>query len=136
MAYIASKFAKNEDEVQAGDTDWVTVAETDTITVVQGANNKVGIVAGWIGVTAAVTTGALRLVLHTESTGDQILGTEIAIATLTSFSACDAAESGGLVSGPSGAAHKAKLQVRAGSGISTATVPAGRGWIRMTYANT
>jgi hypothetical protein len=135
MAYIASKLAVSATGASANSTAWVTVVETATINIVQGTNNKVRVFASWIGASATISAGDFRVVLHTDDTGDTQVGDEVAIPLLTSFSAVHAVEGGGLVAGPVGALHKAKLQIRAGATILS-TADSGRAWIEMTYANT
>lgn len=130
MAYISSKQKKSDSNATADSTTWVTVCETGTINMVPGTNNRALIQAGW-HVTAGVLAGDVRVVIHNNTTDIELgvyqapLGTSDRTALEEHYPAVSP-----------DALHKAKIQIRAGSALSTTSIDAGDAWIKMTYVTT
>lgn len=130
MAYISSKQAVSSSDATADSTAWVTVVETPTINMVPGANNKARVKAGWHAI-AAVLAGDARVVIH-DGTNDIELGSWAAPLGTTDRTASQ--EHAPAVAPE--ALHKAKLQIRAGSALSSTTVSSGDAWIELYYLTT
>lgn len=127
MAYISSKQATSNADVTASNTTWVTVVETPTINMVPGPNNKARIKAGWHA-SALVLAGDARVVIH-DGTSDIELGIWPAP---TGTSDRTASKEHAPAVSPE-ALHKAKIQIRAGSALSSVTVSAGDAWVELYY---
>ena len=132
MAYISSKQAKCTTNTTASNTSWVDVTgcETATTNMVPGTNNKAVVKAGW-HVTASVLAGDVRLVIHNGST-DIELGLWSASVGTNDRSVCEVH----IPAVSPEALHKARLQIRAGSALSTTTINANDAWIDLSYLTT
>lgn len=130
MSYISSKYSVSDSNVTASNTSWVTVVETATINMVPGSTTKARIHAGWRA-TASVLAGDVRVVIHDGSQDIELDSWTVSVGA-DDRTACF--EHAPAVSPE--ALHKAKIQIRAGSALSSTTINAGDAWVEMFYLTT